>query len=178
MAYKTPVPYPLSLKLSADYFTCSVQVYCCLCSLYLVRSRQNSLQAPRTPNRAPSFPADRPLSREECLSLFAFVNRRAGRAPTAILLLGGQELSGYIHTDIQRHLLALPGRDVEFICDRINWHQLWQHQPSYINAMLIQSRGTRLTQPCEGCRSVQGRPVFPECRHVPGAFNRCCANCK
>ncbi|CBF81148.1 hypothetical protein AN5240.2 [Aspergillus nidulans FGSC A4] len=178
MAYETSVPYSLSLKASADHLFAPYEYTATSVACILYEADKDSLQAPRTPNRAPSFPANRPLSREECLSLFAFINRRAGRAPTAVLPLGGQELSGYIHTDIQRRVLALPGREVKFIRGRINWHQLWQHRPSYINAMLIQSRGTRLTQPCKGCRSVQGRPVFPECRHVPGAFDGCCANCK
>lgn len=95
-----------------------------------------------------------------------------------MLPVGSRELAGYLHTDEQRMLLDLPGQDVPFIPGRINWQQLVQHRDSYINALLIQSRGIRMQHPCAACQSTRGRPVFPECRRVPGAYNGCCANCK
>ncbi|KAE8334105.1 hypothetical protein BDV24DRAFT_170591 [Aspergillus arachidicola] len=52
------------------------------------------------------------------------------------------------------------------------------HRPSYVNTLLIQSRGHRLAEPCTRCRRGQGRLLFPECRQVPGAFGGACANCK
>ncbi|KAL4958604.1 DUF3716 domain-containing protein [Aspergillus stella-maris] len=49
---------------------------------------------------------------------------------------------------------------------------------SYINALLIQSRGQYLEVPCTTCQNVRGQLAFPECRHVPGAFGGACGNCK
>lgn len=88
-------------------------------------------------------------------------------------------LAPFVHTDEGRRMLrSLPGEDVAFIRGRISARQIQMHRLSYVNAILIQSRGRRLAVPCTRCRSGQGRLVFPECRQVPGAFGGACANCK
>ena len=100
-----------------------------------------------------------------------------GRHP--VLPIGGTSLlSPYVHTSTGRILLSLPGEDVQFVRGSIFASQIQQHRPSYINALLIQSRGVVLAQPCTNCRHGQGMKPFPECRHVPGAFGGACANCK
>ncbi|PYH67138.1 DUF3716 domain-containing protein, partial [Aspergillus vadensis CBS 113365] len=68
-------------------------------------------------------------------------------------------------------------QSVEFPRGRIHAYQIRTHRPSYINVLLIQSQGSRPPAPCTRCRAGTGG-VFPKCRHLPGAFDRACANCK
>ncbi|OJZ79706.1 hypothetical protein ASPFODRAFT_148707 [Aspergillus luchuensis CBS 106.47] len=72
----------------------------------------------------------------------------------------------------------MPGQDVEFRRGRITAHQLESRRPSYINACLIQSRGSRPPAPCSRCHARPGTTTFPSCRHLPGAWGGACANCK
>ncbi|KAL7917111.1 hypothetical protein ACQKWADRAFT_307581 [Trichoderma austrokoningii] len=57
-------------------------------------------------------------------------------------------------------------------------------QDLYINALLIQSRGTAAPTPCTGCRSRMERDddafaaLFPTCVRLPGHFGGGCGNCK
>ena len=88
-------------------------------------------------------------------------------------------IDSFVHGTKGRQLLhAIDGIDVEFNHGRIRPRQIEQHRPSYIHAILIQSRGRTLAQPCTSCRGELGSRVFPECRHVPGFFGGACANCK
>jgi hypothetical protein len=58
-------------------------------------------------------------------------------------------LALFVHMDEGRHMLRyLPGENVEFIRGRISARQFQIHQPSYVNALLIQSRGHPLAVPC------------------------------
>lgn len=92
-----------------------------------------------------------------------------------VLLVGAQQLAPYCHNASQRALLAMPGVNVPFVRGAITPAQVGSHRPSYINAILIQSRGV-LSGPCDRCeRSL--RP-FLECRRVPGHFGGACGNCK
>ena len=59
---------------------------------------------------------------------------------------------------------------------RIRPAQIGSHRPSYINAVLIQSRGVRPVRPCVQCTNRLS--PFPECRHKPGHFGGACGNCK
>ncbi|EDN10720.1 predicted protein [Histoplasma mississippiense (nom. inval.)] len=57
--------------------------------------------------------------------------------------------------------------------------QVRSHRPSYINAILIQSRGRTEPHACLACRSAHpGLQPFPECRRLPGHFGGACGNCK
>ncbi|KAL7653318.1 hypothetical protein ACMYSQ_008034 [Aspergillus niger] len=100
-----------------------------------------------------------------------------GRNPTIPARDLGR-LRPYMHTAVGREVLARSGaRSVEFRHGRIHAYQIAMHRPSYINALLIQSRGSRPPAPCTRCRDgTEG--VFPGCRHLPGAFGGACANCK
>lgn len=93
-----------------------------------------------------------------------------------ILRVGGQELAFYVSGRFGEAVLALSGQDVRFRLGRITPEQVRHHRPSYINALLIQSRGTLMVPACTRCQ--EGRGVFPECRRVQGHFGGCCGNCK
>jgi hypothetical protein len=76
-------------------------------------------------------------------------------------------------------VLGLPGQDVEFVRGSITPAQVGTHRPSYINAILIQSRGVVQAPACDACSAARpGFRPFPECRRVPGHFGGCCGNCK
>jgi hypothetical protein len=49
---------------------------------------------------------------------------------------------------------------------------------SYLNAVLIQSRGTECDEPCEACAKNPSKQAFTECRRTEGFFGGCCGNCK
>ena len=84
-----------------------------------------------------------------------------------------------MHSPQGRALLALPGQDVVFVRGSIHPYQIGMHRPSYVNAILIQSRGRVVDQPCQRCRgAVPGPRPFPSCRRANGHFGGCCANCK
>ncbi|KAM3084400.1 hypothetical protein ACMFMG_001495 [Clarireedia jacksonii] len=50
-------------------------------------------------------------------------------------------------------------------------------RPSYINAVLIQSRGTLVPGGCNECRR-RGFTPFPTCVRLAGHWNGACGNCK
>jgi Protein of unknown function (DUF3716) len=57
--------------------------------------------------------------------------------------------------------------------------QMGSHRASYINAILIQSRGVARNPPCGACAADRpGLRPFPECRRIQGHFGGCCGNCK
>ncbi|KAM0415825.1 hypothetical protein ACHAPT_013235 [Fusarium lateritium] len=98
--------------------------------------------------------------------------------------VSGQQLAPYVHNTLQRGVLALPGRPVTFLRDRVRLDQVTSKRDSYVNAFLIQSRGVRIDDPCSEClrkmsrdSSSYARP-FPHCIRLPGHFSGCCGNCK
>lgn len=96
-----------------------------------------------------------------------------------VLLVGGQQLASYAHNAMQRALVALPGRHIAFVRDAITPDQIRSQRPSYINAILVQSRGRQPPAPCTACAAVRpGLRPFPQCRRVRGYFDGACANCK
>lgn len=114
----------------------------------------------------------------------AFQGPRPNQAPNLRVALGGQQLRPFVHNGLQRAVLALPGRDVLVVRGAITLAQVQSHRQSYINALLIQSRGALATPPCRECSTRadmagdgRTRP-FPECRRLAGHFGGCCANCK
>lgn len=107
----------------------------------------------------------------------ALAQAQAGQNP--LLIVGGQQLANYAHSAPGRALLALPGVDVPFVLGAITPNQVRSQRPSYINAILIQSRGALVPGGCSRCRLPRpGLRPFPECRRVPGHFGGCCGNCK
>ena len=69
----------------------------------------------------------------------------------------------------------MPSRDILAFPNRVTEQKLLR--PSYMNAVLIQSRGTG-TRTCTKCAARPGRGPFPECRQAPGFFGGACGNCK
>ncbi|KAJ5184285.1 hypothetical protein N7472_009125 [Penicillium cf. griseofulvum] len=55
-------------------------------------------------------------------------------------------------------------------------------RPSYVNALLIQSRGWELITECDECadkrRRIGSPSLFPICSRAPGYFDGACGNCK
>jgi hypothetical protein len=107
----------------------------------------------------------------------AVAHAPAGQNP--VLVIGGQQMAALIHSPQGRAVLALPGQDVVFVPGAITPKQVGSHRPSYINAILIQSRGNMVLGPCTACQGLRpGLRPFPECRRLPGHFGGCCGNCK
>ena len=107
----------------------------------------------------------------------AVANASAGQNP--VLVVGGQQMAAWVHSPQGRAVLALPGQDVVFVRGAITPNQVASHRPSYINAILIQSRGNVVLNPCTACQGLcPGLRPFPECRRLPGHFGGCCGNCK
>jgi hypothetical protein len=93
--------------------------------------------------------------------------------------VGQQQLAPWVHSPQGRAVLRLPGQDVFYLRGTISARQLLgMHRPSYVNAVLIQSRGMAHHRPCSACRGGAGFRPFPECRHLPGHFGGACGNCK
>ena len=109
-------------------------------------------------------------------------NQRRPRQPSSRhsrLDVGQQQLAPFIHTAPGRVVLALPGQDVDFVRGAISPPQIGQHRASYINAILIQSRGRAEPQACTQCRAPRpGLRPFPVCHRLAGHFGGACANCK
>ncbi|KAL2377819.1 hypothetical protein RJ035_007609, partial [Blastomyces gilchristii] len=111
-------------------------------------------------------------------SLVTLLGLSGQQGPYRVLFVSGQQLSPFAHSPQARAVLALPGQDVLFVRGSMSEHQVRSHRPSYVNAILIQSRGRVEVQACSACRSSSGLRPFPECRRVPGHFGGACGNCK
>ena len=72
-------------------------------------------------------------------------------------------MAAFVHSPQGRAVLALPGQDVVFVQGAITPKQVGSHRPSYINAILIQSRGNVVLGPCTACQGSR-----PGLRPVPG----------
>lgn len=92
------------------------------------------------------------------------------------LQVGGQELTPFVHSPRRLAVLALPGTSVAYHTDRIRPAQVLMHRMSYVNGLLIQSRGFVQNPACTRCQ--RGLGPFPECLRVLGHFSGCCGNCK
>jgi Protein of unknown function (DUF3716) len=93
------------------------------------------------------------------------------------LFVAQQQLAAVCHTNQQRTILAMPGRDVVFVAGSITPAQVATHRPSYINAILIQRSGTVNAVTCRECVRHDLRP-FPNCTSIVGQFGGSCGNCK
>jgi hypothetical protein len=112
------------------------------------------------------------VSYDRALVLFNAANAALAAAPPGgnpILTIGGQQMAPLCHNALQQTVLALPGRNVSFVRGRITPQQLMTHRPSYVNALLIQSRGVVSAQLCTEC-SRRGLSPFPDCVSLPATF--------
>lgn len=94
------------------------------------------------------------------------------------IICGERQLQILIHNNLQWAIFNLPGRHVPFVRGRITEAQVRTARHSYINAILIQSRGVLTAPPCAACLRPNGLRPFPRCVHAPGHFGSCCGNCK
>ena len=90
-----------------------------------------------------------------------------------------QLLWRYCHSPESRNLWALSGNILRFVQRRINVHQFLSHRPSYVNAILINTRGQPARSICSACANPKiGLTPFPVCMTVRGHFQGACGNCK
>jgi hypothetical protein len=94
------------------------------------------------------------------------------------LPIAGRELDQFAYGSLSRQLLAVPGFDVIHTPGALHGQQLASQRASYINALLIQSRGYLLIQDCDHCMEMDVRRPFPFCVRMPGYFGGACGNCK
>ncbi|OJD22097.1 hypothetical protein ACJ73_06562 [Blastomyces percursus] len=106
----------------------------------------------------------------------AFLGLDRPQDPYRTLFIAGQQLNLFAHSPQSRAVLALPGQDVVFVRGAITEVQVRSHRASYINALLIQSRGRPEPHACTACRGGPGLRPFPECRRLPGHFGGACGN--
>ena len=114
------------------------------------------------------------------------ITTTSGELEKVILLAGKDKLRPYIVSPQSRALFAQqPGQDITFARNSIQPRHIESRRQSYINAILIQSRGTAPRRACDRCsrksaadrkRNIVKR--FAECRVAKGHFDGCCANCK
>ncbi|PKK41572.1 hypothetical protein CI102_15036, partial [Trichoderma harzianum] len=95
-----------------------------------------------------------------------------------------QQLRPYIKNSLQDAVLRLPSYVVTFLRGRVRPDQIIGMRDSYVNALLIQSRGTAADPPCNACQEKMildadgyANP-FPTCVRLPGHFGSSCGNCK
>ncbi|KAJ5117840.1 hypothetical protein N7526_010863 [Penicillium atrosanguineum] len=82
-------------------------------------------------------------------SLIQYAERPGGNQGQLQLPVGGDELARMCTTPVQLAILRGRGRPIWHVRGNINGQQIVSQRPSYINALLIQSRGNQLVQPCE-----------------------------
>lgn len=97
----------------------------------------------------------------------------------------GDVLRPYTKNRQQRAVLDLvPGEEVVFVRGSIRPAQILGMRDSYVNAVLIQSRGFLCGTPCDSCQNKmlcdQDSYAYPfaYCKRLPGHFSGCCGNCK
>ena len=77
---------------------------------------------------------------------------------------------------MQKALCAKPSIDIEVFAGRVDAAKV-KTRPSYLNAILIQSRG-RTGMTCTSCMQNLNRGPFVDYRRVKGYFTGACRNCK
>ena len=84
--------------------------------------------------------------------------------------------------EIQRTIFKLPSRElIEFVQGWITARHIASRRPSYINGLLIHSRGDDAPVSCQQCaerRAKYALGPFLNCRVLPGYFHNSCSNCK
>ena len=108
------------------------------------------------------------------------------RAPRLqVVDVRGNILRRYTKNALQRSALSVSrGNEVEFIRGRVSLAQIEGRRDSYVNAVIIQSRGGLSSVPCDACQrkmmtnaDAYANP-FPYCIRLPGHFSGACGNCK
>ncbi|KAL4788754.1 hypothetical protein BDV19DRAFT_383652 [Aspergillus venezuelensis] len=87
---------------------------------------------------------------------------------------GNRALFDLCHNEIQKEVWAFPSYEFVVRVGSLSVKQLQTARPSYVNAILIASRGVKVREPCKH----NSRWVFGEQVRIPGYWNGCCAGCK
>ncbi|KAK4455085.1 hypothetical protein QBC34DRAFT_465038 [Podospora aff. communis PSN243] len=84
--------------------------------------------------------------------------------------------------DTQRQIFRLPCREViYFVQGWITARHIASQRPSYVNGLLIHSRGQDAPLSCAQCterRNKNALGPFLTCRVLPGSYHNSCSNCK
>ncbi|KAK3372750.1 hypothetical protein B0T24DRAFT_241827 [Lasiosphaeria ovina] len=89
--------------------------------------------------------------------------------------------SSLVH-DTQRAVFRLPSREsIYFVQNWITARHIASQRPSYVNGLLIHSRGSDAPISCSQCaerRNKHALGPFLTCRTLPGYYHSSCSNCK
>ncbi|KAK4165118.1 hypothetical protein QBC43DRAFT_316803 [Cladorrhinum sp. PSN259] len=84
--------------------------------------------------------------------------------------------------ETQKDVFKMPSREViYFVSGWITARHIASRRPSYVNGLLIHSRGNDATTQCVQCvdrRVKNALGPFPSCRTLPGKYGDSCSNCK
>ncbi|KAB5528089.1 hypothetical protein GE09DRAFT_907237, partial [Coniochaeta sp. 2T2.1] len=84
--------------------------------------------------------------------------------------------------EAQRTIYELPSREIiYFVQGWITSRQIASQRPSYVNGLLIHSRGEDSPRSCNQCVEKRGKNAlgpFLTCRVLQGSFHNSCSNCK
>ncbi|KAH6851052.1 hypothetical protein B0I37DRAFT_444985 [Chaetomium sp. MPI-CAGE-AT-0009] len=84
--------------------------------------------------------------------------------------------------DTQRNIFRMPSREtILFVQGWITAKHIASQRPSYVNGLLIHSRGQDSAVACVQCaekRSKYALGPFLSCRVLPGSYHNSCSNCK
>lgn len=88
----------------------------------------------------------------------------------------------FLTRDPQRAIFKLPSREfIYFVQGWITSRQIASQRPSYVNGLLIHSRGEDSARSCDQCAEKRGKNAlgpFLTCRVLHGNFHNSCSNCK
>lgn len=87
---------------------------------------------------------------------------------------GNKALQELCHTNEQKEVWRFPSYEFEVVEGSLKVSQFLTHRPSYVNALLIASRGIKVPSVCTNNK----KGVFPESVRLPGWWGGCCAGCK
>lgn len=84
--------------------------------------------------------------------------------------------------DTQRAIFRKPSREtIYFVQGWITARHIASQRPSYVNGLLIHSRGEDASDSCVQCaerRAKNALGPFLTCRTLPGSYHNSCSNCK
>ncbi|KAK4251602.1 hypothetical protein C7999DRAFT_27674 [Corynascus novoguineensis] len=84
--------------------------------------------------------------------------------------------------ETQRHIFRMPSRETIFYVQGwITAKHIASQRPSYVNGLLIHSRGQDAAVACAQCaekRAKEALGPFLSCRVLPGSYHNSCSNCK
>ncbi|KAH8904036.1 hypothetical protein BR93DRAFT_863337, partial [Coniochaeta sp. PMI_546] len=88
----------------------------------------------------------------------------------------------FLTRDAQQLIYRLPSREfIYFVQGWITSRQIASRRPSYVNGLLIHSRGEDSPKSCDQCaekRCKNALGPFLTCRVLRGNFHNSCSNCK